>query len=268
MSAASPPEPRMRVVVPARNCVRWVPTTMRSIRAQQGVDFRCVFIDDASTDGTFEKAQEIAAGDDRIEVIQNPKQMRELVNRIEGIKRIATEPEDVVVLLDGDDWFSSDDALARLAAHYRDPRLWASHGSYRSVKRRLRDRLGIPRKASSQAYPPEVHAARSYRQVPWKGCHPMTFRRFLFDQLGPRDYYGPNGTWWLASTDQAMLFPIMELASQGHFRHLPEVFYIYNKKDKRRKNPEYEAQQRADSAAIRALPPREPLQWPPANDDA
>lgn len=249
----------MRVVVPARNCVRWVPHTIRSIRAQRGVDFRCVFIDDASTDGTFEKAEEIAAGDERIELVRNDSQVRELVNRIEGIKRIADGEEDVVVLLDGDDWFAGPDALARLAAHYRDPDLWASHGSYRSVKRRLRDRLGIPRKASSAPYPPEVHRARSYRQVPWKGCHPMTFRRFLFDQLGPRDYHNADGTWWLASTDQAMFFPIMELASAGHFRHLPEVFYIYNKKDKRRKNPAYEAQQRADSLAIRSLPPREPL---------
>lgn len=60
------------VVVAAYNEEKYLNEALRSILTQQGVDLEVVFVDDRSTDTTLSIAQEIAMGNERLKVYQNP----------------------------------------------------------------------------------------------------------------------------------------------------------------------------------------------------
>ena len=46
--------PRVSVVLPCRNAARWLPSTLRSLRQQEGVELELVVVDDGSTDRSLE----------------------------------------------------------------------------------------------------------------------------------------------------------------------------------------------------------------------
>lgn len=63
-------EPRASVVVPAYNALGTVEATIRSVLGQTMDDLELVVIDDGSTDGSAELAEELAAGDSRMHVFR------------------------------------------------------------------------------------------------------------------------------------------------------------------------------------------------------
>lgn len=73
LSATQPsPEASVDVVVPARNEEGTLEAGLRSLVAQEGIDFRITVINDHSTDRTGEIADTIAREDSRVRVIHDP----------------------------------------------------------------------------------------------------------------------------------------------------------------------------------------------------
>jgi chlorobactene glucosyltransferase len=69
----TPPSlPPLTVVIPARNEEKTLEPALRSVLAQQGVDFQVVLVNDHSTDRTGAIADAIAAEDPRLRVLHNP----------------------------------------------------------------------------------------------------------------------------------------------------------------------------------------------------
>jgi glycosyltransferase involved in cell wall biosynthesis len=93
--------PLVSVIVPARNSGRFVSETLRSIESQTLKDWECVFVDDGSTDQTFEIARSFAQRDSRFRVIANPHRGKSL-SRNEGFFRIHPESP-YVSFMDSDD---------------------------------------------------------------------------------------------------------------------------------------------------------------------
>ena len=64
-------------------------------------------------------------------------------NTIRAIRRSRAEPDDVIVILDGDDWLITDRALERIALEHEDDDCWLTYGSWISNRRRAPG-TGIP----------------------------------------------------------------------------------------------------------------------------
>lgn len=102
--------PAVTVLVPAFNRAHYLPDALDSVLRQTFVRWRCIVIDDGSTDGTYDVASAYAAKDRRF----LPLRLRE--NR--GLGLALQAGVDAVetpyfVILDSDDWLS-DDAIERL----------------------------------------------------------------------------------------------------------------------------------------------------------
>jgi glycosyltransferase involved in cell wall biosynthesis len=92
---------RVAVCIPVRNAEATLERCLDSVLSQEGIAFRVVVVDNASTDGTFALACARAAGDPRVLVYRNPHD----VGRIENWNRcleLAGETEYVKLLMAGD----------------------------------------------------------------------------------------------------------------------------------------------------------------------
>lgn len=121
--AAEPPPP-ITVVIPAYNEAACIGAKLRNILdSDYPADrLRVIVVSDGSTDGTAEAAR--AVRDARITFIELPRRRGKAVALDRGV-RIADTP--IVVLTDAQELFDHA-ALARLAAHFNDPRVGCVSG--------------------------------------------------------------------------------------------------------------------------------------------
>lgn len=135
-----------------------------------------------------------------------------LQNRAEIVRDLRAN--DVVVELDGDDWFAHDGVLATVAALYENPELWVTYGSFRYAD-------GRPGFAAP-------YETTDYRHEPWKATHLKTYRAGLFHRIKAVDLRTPEGDWMTRAIDQAVMLPLLEMAGPQHARFVPWVLYVYN----------------------------------------
>jgi glycosyltransferase involved in cell wall biosynthesis len=113
--------PRFSIVIPCRNCVDTITTTIKSIVAQNVKPLKVVVVDDGSVDGSAEVmralASELVSRGLRISVVRidsvPPGWLPKPYACYQGYLRVREESE-VLVFLDSDTWFTSEDALRAL----------------------------------------------------------------------------------------------------------------------------------------------------------
>jgi teichuronic acid biosynthesis glycosyltransferase TuaG len=99
--------PRVTVVIPARNSERFLAEALESVLAQSYSDWEAVVADDASTDRSYELAQQFAAEHpERIRAIRLERNSGPAVARNAAIA--ASQGGELIALLDSDDrWLSA-----------------------------------------------------------------------------------------------------------------------------------------------------------------
>jgi glycosyltransferase involved in cell wall biosynthesis len=221
---------RFAIVSPVWNSEAWVARSIESVRQQTYRNFRQVVIDDVSTDGTFAAAQAAATGDPNIEVIRNEERRFPLGNLVKATALAGQAPDDVVIVVDGDDWLAHPRVLEHMAKIYVDSEVWLTYGSHRFLRRPLMDRLLRRKHVRTGAYPESTARLNLYRYNPgpFLAGHLRTYRKFLWDAIRDEDLRDDDGRYWPAAGDAASMFPMMEMATQRHIRFVPQVLYVYN----------------------------------------
>src|SRR5439155_510670 len=105
------------------------------------------------------------------------------------------------------------------AAKYQDPTVWLTYGNYTSHPAGYIVRTG--------PIPPRVAKKNTFRSYKWVTSHLRTFYAKLFHQIERKDLQW-KGEFYDAAGDLAFMFPLMEMASENHYRMFDEVLYIYN----------------------------------------
>ena len=104
--------PTVTAVIPCYNYGHYLPTALRSVLEQPGVDIEVIVIDDASPDGSAAVVRRLAAGDKRIRPIIHTENHGHIATYNEGL---AQARGDYVALLSADDALTPG-SLARAAA--------------------------------------------------------------------------------------------------------------------------------------------------------
>jgi glycosyltransferase involved in cell wall biosynthesis len=212
---------KITVIIPSYNNRRWYARNLRSVFAQDyGGNFRVSYIDDGSSDGTGELVQEYIAERNSgplVSLTHNPLRVGALQNLYNTISLCADD--EIIILLDGDDWFAHNGVLTRLNEVYTDTDCWMTYGQYRSWPDNA---LGLSKEITS-----EVIEANSFRQHEWCSSHLRSFYAGLFKLIEREDLLAPDGTFYQMAWDQAIMFPLLEMS--GHrAKFNSEVLYIYN----------------------------------------
>lgn len=206
------------VIIPSYNNARYYKRNLDSILSQRYQNFRVIYIDDQSSDNTGDLVEAYFKQKfQNVHVIKNTQRKGALANLYDAIH--SCRDEEIIVTIDGDDWFAHCDVLARINREYQEHDAWLTYGNY----------ISFPwaRGGICESIKPLVHAARSYRQAPWVTSHTRTFYAWLFKKIRTEDLQ-EQGVFLAVTWDMAFMFPMLEMAGAEHVRYIPETTYIYN----------------------------------------
>ncbi len=207
---------RFQVIIRGRNCKRYLSDCLKSLQKQTYDNWKAMVILDAPTDRSEQTALKFAHKDKRIKVWLNSKRKGVAHNIWWGMKYAEPKPEDVIAWLDADDELDKS-ALKTVAKAYEKPIL-ATHGSYRHMHKKKRTRI-------SKAYSKK----KSVRKQPWRGSHLKTFKHKLMRHF-PKSYLkNKKGKWYMASSDIALMIPILELAGLDRTKFISKIIYKWRK---------------------------------------
>ncbi len=213
------------VVVPSYNNEKWIKKNLSSILEQRYDNFRIIYINDASTDGTGLAAEKFF----KEHVLSIPYDLWNNSRNLGASENIyqavmSCENDEIIVMVDGDDWLAHDHVLERLNEVYADPDVWMTCGNhlqyipYTFIKA---DAAGeIPKEIL------ESNSLRAYVQIKYPLSHLKTFYTALFKKVKFEDFQ-IDGHFFDCTSDVAMMVPMAEMAGP-HYRHIRDILYIYN----------------------------------------
>lgn len=209
------------VLIPSYNNEKWVTKNLESVVCQTYPYWSLYYVNDCSTDKTKELVDAFIKGkkiEERSTVVHNTKRRHALFNIYTAIHNMA--PHKVVVLLEGGDTFSHSHVLQRIADTYTDQKTWVTYGDYR-VEPASKGESYCTRLSRS------IARRCSFRSHRWVYGPLRTFYAKIFQLIKKEDLMW-NDEFFTLADEMAYMFPLLEMASCGHIRYIPECLYVYN----------------------------------------
>jgi len=213
---------RIKIIVNCGPCEEYIDKCICSVREQSWSNWDAFVTVDPCGDRSYTVAQKAAAGDSRFHLRRNKTRRYSMHNLIRAIACSRAEPEDVIVCLDGDDWFAHRDALSRIVDAYRDPDCWVTYGSWLS-------NVPGPSGRPNGAWPAYPEGDVDFRRHRFLGTAVRTWKKWLWDHLRDDDLRNESGDYARVSEDQLIMIPLLEMCGTAHARHIAEPIMIYNK---------------------------------------
>ncbi len=208
------------ITVPSYRNAEYYEKNLRSIFEQKYSNYRVIYVDDASPDQTYEKVKEYVTEEDqwhRFTLLKNEKNRGAMYNHVQMSQYYRND--EIVVMLDGDDFFASDHVLQELNHYYANPDVWVTYGQY----------ITYPDYKIGLCKPMRFSDLKkgNIRDLPWVTSALRTFYGGLFRRINVEDFLY-EGSFLPMSCDLAYMFPIVEMARE-HVYFTQDVSYIYNR---------------------------------------
>lgn len=207
-------------LTPSFNCKDDIQKTLFSMLSQSYQNWRAVFVDDVSNDGTGEEvlriSNQLSLGD-KVKVVRREEKFGETKNTLTELKSI--EDQEVVCRLDGGDWLTENDTLYYLNEVYKkyDPSvLWTNH-------RWAFNNHNISR-------PMTLNPGQTVYQHPWVSSHLKTFRANKLKRVPKKNFFDEKEEWIKIACDQTIFLPMMHMSilESEPLIHFPITCYHYN----------------------------------------
>ena len=242
---------RLKIIIPLYNAEKWLKKCIKSLKIQDYGHFECFLIDDMSQDDSFNVAAAAIGSDERFKLIKNKKKYYALENIARTIKEANCEDDDIIVLLDGDDWLASSYSLSTLVDNYEKEGCLLTYGSY------VYNPTG-QRGVEPSRYPESVVKGNLFRRDTWRASHLRSFKFSLWKNLNQEDLKDEKGNYYTMAYDQAIMLPLLEM-SGARARYIEETLYVYNKENPLNVDKIKQQQQFATAQEIRAKSPYKKL---------
>jgi len=211
------------VVIPSYNNARWYKQNLDSIFKQKYCNYRVIYIDDCSTDGTYELVREYvnAAGQaDRVTLIRNETNRGIFANHYRAVHMC--DDYEIVLNVDGDDWLYDDQVFNKVNQAYTDSNVWLTYGQFKSWPE---NKAGFCKRS-----PKHVIERNAYRDFTWRASHMRTFYAWLFKRIKLKDCLH-EGYMYRLCADMVMMYPMLEMAGSKHLHVMDDLLYVYNESE-------------------------------------
>ena len=214
-------EKTMVIVIASYNNKTWYKRNLTSVFMQKYTNYRVIYIDDASSDGTgnlvetYLKEHQL---EQKITLIKNKENLGAAANFYHASE--LCQDHEIMVHLDGDDWLAHENALAVLNKFYDDPNTWMTYGQFISYP--------MYKPGYCKPFPPDFIERNAFREYPrWISHHLRTHYIWLF-RLIKLDDLKINGKFLPVTWDHALMFAMLEMSGY-RAKCVPYLLSIYNK---------------------------------------
>ena len=208
----------MKIIINCGPCEEWIGRCLSSLRAQRWREWEAFVTIDPCGDRTFQQAVEARRDDRRISIFRNERRQYSMRNLIDGIGRSNAASEDVIVILDGDDWLLHDYALGIIARTYAETGCWLTYGSWVCND-----------SATPGLWPGYPDDAVDFRSLRWLGTAVRTWKTWLWNRIDAADFRDRRGQCFRVTEDLAAMFPMLEMSTIRRIRHIAEPLLLYNR---------------------------------------
>lgn len=233
---------RFVFIIPFYNCKDYIKDCVDSILAQKYRNWIAIFADDASTDNSLKVVPE----DSRFIKFKSSKRRWALENIHRALELIQLDDEDVICLLDGDDYLCRDTALNIINSLYQDNTL-ITYGNYL-----FSDKLkgGHCREYTEK----EFNNMRKNHILLFS--HLRTFKYKVYKELLRQDpdvecFKDEDGNFYEMSYDVALMVPLMEIAGLNRIKFNKKIVYMYRIHSNNDHNVNYKLQCRTTSDILK-----------------
>ena len=210
-----------KIVIPVYNAEKWISLCLRSVKAQTYRNYECLVVDDFSTDLTREIIKREIGDSYQIRLVEPEERGYPLGSLNLAIESAKMEDEDVIAVLDGDDWFARKESLEILAKTYEETNCSLTYGSYVEYPSKVRGKF-------AKKVPQFVIESKAFRQSEWMTSHMRTFKYKLWKNIKKEDLCDEDGKYYKRAGDLAAMYPMLEMAGQK-IEYVEEVVYVYNR---------------------------------------
>ena len=219
------PEKPLVVIIPSFNNEAWSKRNLKSVFNQKYSNYRLIYINDCSTDATYERVTDYIISQNqpiRTTVINNQKRLGSLANLYHAIHSCAND--EIIVQLDGDDWFAHEYVLQKINRLYSSRNIWLTYGSFKNW----------PTGTSGfcHAVSDKIISRNAFRScnIFFAGAL-RTFYAWLFKKIEKKDMIDHDPSYanqfYQAAGDVAYMLPLMEMAGD-RFSFVKNILYIRN----------------------------------------
>lgn len=211
---------KFSVIIPVYNSDRWVVKCLESLINQDYLNWRAVIIDDNSTDNTLEQIIKVIKDRnvmDHYKVLKRTLNVGALENIVYGIDKICVEDDEVICLLDGDDWLASNDVLSYLNNLYENNiGLLMTYGSF------------VSESGAHNGFCKQIRSTENYRKEEWVTSHLRTFKHGLWKRIDIADLKDSSGKFYSTAWDMAIMYPLIEMSDVQRIKFVEKILYVYN----------------------------------------
>jgi len=209
----------IKVITPFYNPGEFLDTCVNTLMSQKYDNFKVLFVDDCSTDGSFEK---LPHDNEKAVIIKNKIRKTALENIHDAIMNYC-ESDDIIILIDGDDWLPNKNVLSYVNDFYNQNDCWIMYGQSQWTD---------GRRGFASAY--SVEEFKNIRKSPFRVSHLRTFRAGLYQKIKEQDsdfscMKDSNGDFYKMTYDVSIMLPIMEMAGYDKVKFNDTILYIYNR---------------------------------------
>ncbi len=216
---------RFKVIVPSYNSLKWIKKTLDSIKKQAYSAYDVCVIDDASTqvgqqDLIAHYCQTATTKQQRWHAILHTQNQGALANIVEGIKALNPTDEDVILLVDGDDWLYNKQVFSKIAMAYQQQAVLMTYGQFVTYPRWQK---GWCRPIST-----DLLNKKNFRQADFVFSHLRTFKYKIWKLIKEHDLKDDQGNYFKTAWDLAILYPLLEMTGGTSCQFIEEFLYVYN----------------------------------------
>lgn len=237
---AADQDKHFKIITASYNNSEWYQKNLMSLFVQTYPNWHLVYIDDCSTDGTGSLVEQFITDhqmEKKVTLVKNPTRQGHLANQYQAIH--ACDEQDIIVILDGDDWLAHDGVLSYLNTLYKETDVWLTYGQFWYWKRN--------KKGICKPLPLEILQQGKVRShKPFMTSHIRTFYAGLYQLIDSNDLMYA-GNLLPMCVDVATMMPMIEMAGT-RVKYIDEILYIYNDSnqlsffhDRRKQQEEIEA---------------------------
>lgn len=211
-------EKPMVVIIPSYNNINWYDKNLESVLTQNYENFRVIYTDDCSKDGTADAVANYI----KIKGFIRPFTLNRNVERVGAMANLyeaihSCKNDEIAVLLDGDDWFYHSNVLKQLNEIYSSKDVWFTHGRMTEFP------SGYT--GWCEPIPSYIIATKAYRTFKHP-THLRTFYAGLFKKIRLQDFLY-KGEFLKMAWDMAIMYPLLEMAEERHV-FVTDINYVYN----------------------------------------